>query len=323
MEQKSGKAIETVGLVGLGLMGQGIASCLVASGLRVIAYSRSAGRGAESEARIARALRELAARRIISRSRVSGWEERFTFVRSLQELAGCPFIVETVTEDLALKREIYDTLESVLPAGAVIASNTSSIPITLLQQGRKHPERFIGMHWAEPAEITRYLEVIKGGSTSARTVRLTRRLGLLCGKEPSVLNFDIRGFISNRLMYAMMREACHLVEIGLADVATVDRSFRNDIGWWAPFAGPFRWMDLTGIPLYAVIMEDLFPELCSDKSLPALMKEVVAGGAHGITNAKGFYKYTRKSAQEWEKVWEDFTYDIRGLVGKYGKRVKY
>ena len=153
-------------------------------------------------------------------------------------------------------------------------------------------------------------------------MRLTRDLGLLLGKEPSVLNFDIRGFISNRLMYAMMREACHLVETGVADLETVDRSFRNDIGWWATIAGPFRWMDLTGIPVYAAVMEGLLPELCNDGVVPKMMREIVEKDARGISNRRGFYKYTRASAEEWEKVWLDFTHDIRKLTEKYEKRVK-
>ena len=323
MAKQNNKKINTVGLIGLGLMGQGIASCLIANRLRLVGYSRSPERETQTRARIAEALEQLAERKFIPRSRISGWEQRFVFVRSLEDLRQCPFIIETVKEDLALKRTIYDRLESFLPPGTVIASNTSSIPISLIQQGRKHPERFIGMHWAEPAEITRYLEIIRGEHTSDRTVRLTRQLGETCGKEPSVLNFDIRGFISNRLMYAMMREACHLVETGVADVETVDRSFRNDIGWWAALAGPFRWMDLTGIPLYATVMEGLFPELSDNKSLPKLMKDTVAGGAEGISNKKGFYNYSEAGAREWEKAWIDFTYDIRKLVEKYEKRVKF
>jgi len=132
----------------------------------------------------------------------------------------------------------------------------------------------------------------------------------------------VRGFLSNRMMYAMLREAFHLVESGIADVETVDRSFRNDIGWWATVAGPFRWMDLTGIPAYAAVMEGLLPQLCNEKRVPRLMRQVVRSGAVGIANRNGFYPYTRPSAKEWEKVWVDFTYDIRKLVEKYEKRVE-
>ena len=313
---------DTVGLIGLGLMGQGIASCLIANGLKVIAYSRSAERENQSRLRIGEALNQLVERKFIERSRTAGWQERFIFVRSLEELKACPFIIETVKEDLKLKREIYSQLEAFLPAGTVIASNTSSIPISILQEGRRHPRRFIGMHWAEPAEITRYQEIIKGRLTSARAINQAVRLAERCGKEPSVLNFDIRGFISNRLMYAMMREACYLVEAGVADIETVDRSFRNDIGWWATIAGPFRWMDLTGIPAYATVMEGLFPELSNARMVPKIMKVTAESGAQGITNLKGFYGYSKESARAWEKAWMDFTYDIRKLVEKYEERVK-
>jgi 3-hydroxybutyryl-CoA dehydrogenase len=237
-------------------------------------------------------------------------------------MGACPFVIESVKEDFKLKGEIFTMLEGVMAPSAVIASNTSSLPITLLQKGRKHPERFIGMHWGEPAEVMRYLEVIPGKQTSKETIKTTRRLGELCGKEPSILNFDIQGFVSNRMMYAMMREACFLVESGVADMETVDRSFRNDMGWWATIAGPFRWMDLTGIPAYATVAEGLFPKLCNSKKLPKMMKDMADSGALGISNAKGFYPYNKANAKEWERVWVDFTYDVRKLVEKYGKRVK-
>lgn len=173
------------------------------------------------------------------------------------------------------------------------------------------------MHWGEPAQVMRYLEIIPGRDTSARTVRLTRQLGEICGKEPTLLKEDIRGFLSNRMMYAMIREACYLVESGIADVETVDRSFRNDIGWWATLAGPFRWMDLTGIPAYLLVMEGLLPKLANTKTVPKMMRDMVDSGAQGVSNARGFYPYSKASAKRWEKAWVDFTYDIRALAAKY------
>jgi 3-hydroxybutyryl-CoA dehydrogenase len=261
-------------------------------------------------------------RGIVTSARIRDWRKRYQFVTSVEDLAPCGFVVETVKEDLALKRELYARLEEALPAKTVIASNTSSIPITHLQEGRKHPERFIGVHWGEPVQVMRYLEIIPGKETSPRAVRLSKRIGEACGKEPTVLKRDIRGFLSNRMMYAMMREACYLIDQGFASLEDVDRSFRNDIGWWATIAGPFRWMDLTGIPGYAVVMEGLFPELCNSAELPELMRKIVARRAQGISNQKGFYPYGKASAQEWEKVWVDFTYEVRKLLDQYGKRVK-
>lgn len=308
---------EPIGLIGLGLMGRGIAACLLAQGLEVIAYNRTASRAQESLGHLDKALRELARRGIVPAARARDWRRRFHLVPAIADLAPCRFVIETVKEDLALKRALYDELEAAVRPGAVVASNTSSLPITLLQTGRRQPGRFIGMHWGEPAQIMRYLEIIPGRNTTPTTLRRTRQLGERCGKEPTVLREDIRGFLSNRMMYAMIREAFHLVESGVADIATVDRSFRNDIGWWALLAGPFRWMDLTGIPAYERVMEGLLPQLCPDPKVPGLMRRTVASGAQGIGNARGFYRYTRASAHAWERKWIDFTYDMRKLADKY------
>ena len=203
---------EPVGLIGLGLMGRGIATCALASGLEVLAYNRTAKRAEESVAHIAESLGELVRRKIVPRARVRGWRRRFHLAGSLAELRPARFVIESVKEDLELKRRIYDEVEAAVSPRAVIASNTSSLPITVVQGGRRAPERFIGMHWGEPAQIMRYLEVIPGERTAPRTVKMTLRLGEIRGKEPTVLRKDIQGFISNRMMYAMLREACHLVE---------------------------------------------------------------------------------------------------------------
>lgn len=322
MPQSNFAKLDPIGLVGLGLMGRGIATCLLASGFRVVAYNRTASRAKQAMRHIENALAELVREKLLTRGRLADWRKRFTLVDSPAGLARCGFVIETVKEDLPLKQRIYDELESALTANAIIASNTSAYPTAVIQAGRKHPGRFIVMHWAEPAAITRYLEICPGKRTSPRVVRLTERLGLACGKEPTVLWADVQGFISNRLMYAMMREAIHLVESGVADLETVDRSFRNDIGFWATLAGPFRWMDLTGIPAYATVMKGLFPKLANTKRLPAMMKRIVDRGALGVANAKGFYRYSPALAKKWEKAWVEFTFDIRRLVEKYERRVK-
>jgi 3-hydroxybutyryl-CoA dehydrogenase len=314
--------INPVGIVGLGLLGRGIATCLLANGFTVRAYNRTARRAGAAVDHIGAALREMVRRKVLSRGAAADWRKRFALVSSPGELGNCAVVIESVKEDLKLKREIFRQLESSMRPAAVIASNTSSIPISILQKGRRHPERFIGMHWDEPAEIMRYLEIIPGRQTSADTISITRRLGEACGKEPSALNVDIRGFVSNRMMYAMMREAFYLVESGVADLPTVDPSFRNDIGWWATIAGPFRWMDLTGIPAYETVAKGLFPKLCNARSVSKVIGDVVASGANGISNAKGFYKYSKAAAKQWERARVDFTYDVAALVRKYERRVK-
>ena len=315
MHQNTDKEIDTIGLIGLGLMGQGISCCFIANGFNLVAYSRTLAREHETRRHIEESLENLVQRGIIPDSSIEGWEKRFHYVNSLEELKECHFIVETVAENLDLKRRIYTSLESIVSKEAIIATNTSGISLSLLQEQLIHKKRFIGMHWAEPAEITQYLEISKAKETDDMTVAETCRIGEKCGKQPTVLNFDISGLISNRLMYAMMREAIHLVEIGAADIETVDRSFRNDIGWWATIFGPFRWMDLTGLPIYAEVMKGLFPDLSNTTELPKLME-------NKVESKTKFYKYSTGKEKEWEKVWTDFTYDIREIVKKYEKKIK-
>ncbi len=314
--EKMNKDIKTIGLIGLGLMGQGIASCFVRYGFNVIAYSRTAAREQETKKHIKGSIQKLIDRNILSKSEIIGWEERFKYVNSINDMNGCQFIVETVGESLELKAKIFGEIESVVGNDVVIATNTSGISITELQKELVHKERFIGMHWAEPAEITRYLEISRAEETDDHAVEVGVEIGKRCGKQPTVLNYDIAGLISNRLMYAMLREAMHIVESGVADVETVDRSFRNDIGWWATLCGPFRWMDLTGLPIYAKVMEGILPELSKNDHVPKLIQDKV-------TSKTKFYDYQSNEEEDWEETWTDFTHDLSELVNKYEERAKF
>jgi len=141
------------------------------------------------------------------------------------------------------------------------------------------------------------------------------------GKEPSLLRRDIRGFLTNRIFYAMLREAFYLVERGYATPADIDRSLRNDLGYWITFAGPFRMMDLMGLPAFEVVMRDLFPDLHCSKRVPAFMKKLVRSGARGISNQSGFYRYTPAQAKRWERLFLQFSYEIRALAQRYPEDV--
>jgi 3-hydroxybutyryl-CoA dehydrogenase len=309
--------LQPAGLVGFGLMGQGIATCLLSRGFRVIVYDsdrRAYGRGLTQ---VERSLEELVRRRLLKASAIKKWREGLQCAASFDAFAPCRLVIESVPENLELKQQLFRELETVVTARAILASNTSSLPISMLQAVLRNPARLIGMHWGVPTELSPFFEVIPGKRTSARTVRLAREFGAACGKEPIVLREDIRGFIGNRLMYAMMREACYLVESGIADIETVDRAFRLDLGWWSTFAGPFRWMDLTGIPAYAAVMEGLLPKLSNQKTVPLVMQEAVRRGWEGISNGRGFYRYNRASAARWRKAWVEFTYDVKALAERY------
>ena len=311
--------LQPVGLVGFGLMGQGIATCLLSHGLPVRVYDADRRTYTRGQANIDAALADLVRRRLMKAALRKNWRDRLQCVASFDAFAPCPLVIESVPEKLDLKQQLFRELEAIVSPRAILASNTSSLPISLLQSVLTRPARFIGMHWGVPTQVLPFFEVIPGNRTSPRTIKLAREFGLACGKDPIVLRKDIRGFIGNRLMYAMMREACYLVESGVADIETVDRAFRLDLGWWSTFAGPFRWMDLTGIPAYAAVMEGLLPKLSNQKTVPAVMQQAVAKGLEGISSGKGFYRYDKAATARWKKAWVEFTYDLKTLADKYDK----
>ena len=308
-----------VGVVGLGLMGTSIMACLLAAGHPVVGVTRSLSRRRHTRRRLLGLLREMQREKLLSGDpvRVVG---NLRLAEDFSALRDCEIVIETVLEDLQVKYEVFRKVEAAVSPEALIGSNTSAIPVTTLQKGATHPERILGIHWGEPAHITRFMEIICGDQTDLAFAERARVLAQGWDKEPSIVRRDVRGFITNRCMYALMREAFYLVESGYATIEDVDRSLRNDLGYWITFAGPFRFMDLTGVPAYRRVMEELLPELCCSKEVPALIRKVVDAGGKGVANAQGFYRYTPAEARRWEKRFLKFTYEIRALAQKYREK---
>lgn len=307
------------GVVGLGLMGKSIVTCLLAAGHRVAGVEKSLPDIRATRRHILSFLREMKHEGLLARDPQVVIRD-LTLSEDFSILSDAGIVIESVVEDSQVKREVLARIEEAVSVETLIGSNTSALPVTELQHGARHPERILGIHWAEPAHITRFMEVICGNHTSLDNAERVIRLARGWKKEPTLVRRDVPGFIANRLMYAMIREAFHLVEAGYATPADVDRSARNDMGYWITFAGPFRYMDLTGIPAYGAVMRDLLPDLDCNKEVPKLMRDVVASGARGVSNVKGFYKYTPAGARRWEKQFLKFTYEIRALAYKYRKR---
>ncbi len=309
-----------IGTIGLGLMGCSIATCILASGHSVTSLIKHIEKADAARARILSFLEQLKDEGILKEDPLVVMQ-RHTITDDASFLANHEVIIESIIENLDEKKRVFQQLETVLSATAIIGSNTSAIPVTVLQNGLEHPERLLGIHWAEPAHITRFMEVICGNQSDITYAKKIITLAETWGKEPSLLKKDIRGFITNRVFYAMLREAFHLVEKGYATVEDVDSSMRNDLGYWITFAGPFRFMDLTGIPAYLTVMKDLFPELDNTSKAPAFFEALVTSGAKGVNNAHGFYPYTKETAEQWEKLFIDFTFDIRKLSEKYPQNI--
>lgn len=305
-----------VGVVGLGLMGCSIATCLLMAGHPVVAIAPIEADLQHAEKRI---------REHLSKSQKEGLtdkspDETFTglsITMDYSALSPCVLVIECTLEDLAVKKKVFEKIEAVISPDVLLTSNTSAIPISILQKQTKFPNRFFGLHWAEPSHTTRFLEVICGELSDVVRGEYLYQLSQGWGKEPTLVRKDIRGFITNRLMYAMYREAFYLVENGYATVEDVDRACRNNAGYWMTLVGVFRWMDLTGVPAYHAVMKDLFPTLNNSTEVPKLIDDIVKAGGKGVANAHGFHKYTPEEARLWEETFKEFSYEIRKLALKY------
>lgn len=308
---------QTIGIAGLGLLGRGIAACLLSHGFRVVAYDPSDDACKAARAEIAQDIQDLVRRGGFAETLLTDWPARYAEASGYDAFAPCDFVIESVFEDLAVKESVFDALEAVVGPSTPIATNTSAMPITLLQRNRRNPNRFVGSHWCSPAHLTRFLEVIRGEQTDDATVDAALRLGRACSKDPSLVRKDVEGFIINRIGYAIYREALHLLETGVADVETIDDAFRNVVGLYANICGPFRWMDLTGLPAYAAVMKRLFPKLSNAAEIPLPMRELIESGATGIGNGRGFYRYTPEDTERWQKLLIEHVWKVREMNEAY------
>ncbi|MCE6989694.1 3-hydroxyacyl-CoA dehydrogenase family protein [Dyadobacter sp. CY323] len=306
----------SVGVVGLGLMGCSITTCLLIAGHPVVAIAPVSVDLVHAEGRIRKHLTHSFENGVIGND-PEFYLDQLTITEDYAELSLCKLVIECTLENIAIKESVFKKVEAEIASNALLASNTSAIPISTLQKLTIHPDRFFGLHWAEPAHTTRFLEIICGDDSDKSKAEYLYELSHLWSKEPILVRKDIPGFITNRLMYAMYREAISLVENGYATVEDVDRSCRNNAGYFMTLMGVFRWMDLTGVAAYHTVMKDLLPTLDTSTHVPKLIDDIVKSGGNGISNANGFYDYTEGEAQLWKETFTEFSYEIRELALKY------
>ena len=305
-----------IGVVGLGLMGCSISTCLLMSGHPVVAIAPISVDMETAELRIRKHLNKAKEEGLLTET-ADFYLGNLIISEDYGHLKLCQLVIECTIENEEIKRCVYGKIEAEIADEALITSNTSAIPISELQNLTLKPERFFGLHWAEPSHTTRFLEIICGAKSDVKKGEYLYELSHGWGKEPTLVRKDIRGFIANRLMYSMYREAIYLVENGYATVEDVDRACRNNTGYWMTLVGVFGWMDLTGVPAYHNVMKDLNATLYNGTEVPKLIDDIVKSGGKGVSNGHGFYEYSPEEAKLWEETFADFSYEIRKLALKY------
>jgi 3-hydroxybutyryl-CoA dehydrogenase len=305
-----------VGVVGLGLMGTSFIATLLMAGHKVIAIAPLPEDMEVAPERINHHLLLCKKSGLLNKP-IATYLSQLIISEDYTLLHSCDLVVECVIEKLEIKRSIYEKVESVVGSSAIIASNTSAIPISELQKNLARPGRFLGIHWAEPSYYTRFMEVTSGKNTDLQYAQWVYELAHYWEKEPTLLRKDIRGFITNRLMYAVYREGLDIVESGQATLEDVDKAFRYDAGSWMTLMGIFRRMDYLGLSDYAEIFKTIFPVLCNHEHVPALMQRMVDMNARGIQNLSGLYHYSEQEAKKWEEAFVLFNEEIYQLATAY------
>jgi 3-hydroxybutyryl-CoA dehydrogenase len=274
---------EHVLIVGAGQMGGGIAQVVAVSGRRVSLHDAAPGaveRGLET-------IRQSLAR--LAEKGGPDPDEVLARIEPAAELVGADLMIEAVVEDSSVKEQIFRRADDLLPAEAVLASNTSSIPITSLGAVTSRPERVIGMHFFNPVPVLKLVEVIRGLETSDETARAITELAVDLGKTPAAAR-DLPGFVSNRILMPFINEAAYALLEGVAEAEAIDTIAR--LGFAHPM-GPLALADLIGLDTCVAIMEVLHHGLGDPKYAPCpLLRQYVHAGRLGRKSGRGFYEYS-------------------------------
>ncbi len=272
-------------------MGLGVAQCFALAGLDVTLVDETPEMTQAALKRLVERVQNHVAAGLLPDTAVEAARSVRAASDIAEAVASADLVFEAAPERVEIKRDVLAACDAHAPVDAIIASNTSSLPIDGLAEFVGRKERFLGLHWFNPPEWTPAVEVIPSAQTDAAVVERAREFLLAIGKKPAMVASG-PGFVANRIQFALFREALACVEAGLATPQEVDEVVRSSFGFRLPFYGPFQIADMAGLDVYVNIMDVLAEGLGADWEAPAALRDIVAEGRFGAKTLAGFYDYS-------------------------------
>ena len=289
--------IQAAAVIGTGMMGPGIALTLAIGGLRATIVSRSsdsAEAGLVKARKQAQSLREY---ELLAADETDRVLARLSASANLEEAAApADIVIESAPENMEFKKDLFARLDAMTRADAVLASNTSGLSITEIASRCRFPERVLTTHFWNPPYIMPLVEIVLGQRTDRAIAEAVRALLAHCGKTPVIVKKDTPGQLGNRLQMALVREAIHIVEEGIADPEDVDLATMTGFGLRLPVYGIFEHQDIVGLDLGMGVLDYVSQDLCNHRGTPRITREMMERGEFGVKSGKGFYDWSKKDA---------------------------
>ncbi|SDY73422.1 3-hydroxyacyl-CoA dehydrogenase family protein [Bacillus sp. 166amftsu] len=284
-------SILTVGIVGAGTMGSGIANLAAMSGFNVILRDVEEKYLQHAIAKIEKFIDRSISKGKMTVEQKEEVMERITVTTDLEDMKEVDIVIEAIIEDLELKKEVFSKLDEIVPENVILATNTSSMSITAIAEATKRPERVAGMHFFNPAQIMKLVEVVRGYKTSNETVEEIKAFSKKLNKETVEVKKDTPGFIVNRIMIPQFIEAIKLLEEGVASPEDIDKAVTLGLNY--PM-GPFALQDYAGVDIGLHVMDYFYEEFKDNRfAPPVLLKSLVRAGRLGRKTGAGFYDYDK------------------------------
>jgi 3-hydroxybutyryl-CoA dehydrogenase len=285
-------SLPAVAVLGLGAMGHGIAQTFAAAGHFVSCYDEDPAARATVHERVRANLQAFVGAELLPRQAVDPILTRIVCCQTEADaVAGVALVTEAVKEDLAVKQELFARLESLVSPETILASNSSTFPISRSGLRLRWPERALVTHWFNPPHLVPLVEVVPGPKTSEATARATMELLQRIGKQPLLLRKELAGFLVNRIQVAVMREVWSLLEQDVASPEDIDNAVRSSIGFRLAAVGPLEVHDFGGLDIQTTVYRNLAREIRCDTEVPVFVRTLVEQGHLGVKTGRGFHDY--------------------------------